>query len=310
MSIGRDYASLSARIVKSRFAQLVVNEHLKSKMFAIPVHLALGHEAFSEAVAAAMRDGDKLICSHRNLHYQFARGATLFEILEEFKLSDKGLAKGRGGSMNLTNPDGSIVYTSSILGNNLCVAAGVALSKRIKREEGVVSVVTGDGGMEEGAFYETLENARNMDLPLIILVENNHWSLGTRIEERRKPINLSQLASGLGARYTALEGNDPIQYRDELMAVRGRVHLQRIPEIVEVRLTTLGDWRLQTDEFPGGKFINYHAGSAPKVSLDNGPVLGSDASDPVYLIKENLGEPGFARLIESTRRLFSDFLTT
>ena len=310
MSMGRDYESLAAGIVKSRFAQLVINERLKSKMFNIPVHLALGHEAFSEAVAAAMRVGDKLVCSHRNLHYQFARGATLFDILEEFKLSDKGLAKGKGGSMNLTNPTGSIVYTSNILGNNLCVAAGVALSKRIKQEDGVVLVVTGDGAMEEGAFYETLENARNMDVPLIILVENNHWSLATRIEERRKPINLNQLASSLGVRYTALEGNNPTQYCDEVMAVRERVHLQNTPEIVEVRLTTLGDWRLQTEEFPEGKFINYHAGSAPKVSLANGPVLSSDDSDPVYLIKENLGEPGFAHMVETTRLLFSDFLTT
>lgn len=303
-----DYASLSARILKARFAQLVVNEHLKSKRFAIPVHLALGHEAFSEAVAASMQSSDKLLCSHRNIHYQFARGATLFEILEEFKLSEKGLAKGKGGSMNLANPAGSIVYTSSILGNNLCVATGVALSKRIKQEEGVVLVVTGDGGMEEGTFYETLENARSMDLPLMILVENNHWSLATRIEERRKPISLDQLASSLGARYTFLEGNDPITYCDALMAVRARVQLRRTPEVVEVKLTTLGDWRLQTDAFPDGKFVNYHAGSAPKVSLDKGLILTSDASDPVYLIKENLGEPGFGQLVESTRRLFSDFI--
>lgn len=310
MSNRRDYEGLSSRIVWSRFAQLIINECLKSRMFDIPVHLALGHEAFSEAVAAAMQAGDKLICSHRNIHYQFARGASLHDILEEFKLSDKGLAKGKGGSMNLTNPAGSIIYTSSILGNNLCVAAGVALSKRIKQEDGVVFVVTGDGAMEEGAFYETLENARNMDLPLIILVENNHWSLATRIEERRKPINLDQFASSLGAKYTALEGNNPSHYCDELIAVRERARLQQRPEIVEAKLTTLGDWRLQTDEFPEGKFINYHAGSAPKVSLANGPVLSLDASDPVFLIKENLGEPGFAQLIETTRLLFSDFLST
>jgi TPP-dependent pyruvate/acetoin dehydrogenase alpha subunit len=303
-----NYETLSARVLKSRFAQLVINESIKAGMFKIPIHLALGHEAISEAVSAVMQSGDKLLCSHRNIHYQLARDATLFDILEEFKLSDKGLSNGRGGSMNLTNPQGSIVYTSSILGNDLCVGAGVALSKRIKHEDGVVLVVTGDGAMEEGAFYETIVNARNMDLPLIILVENNNWSLASQIEERRKPINLVQLASSLGARYTFLEGNNPLQYYNEMLLVRERVQLQKTPEIVEIRLTTLGGWTLQNEDFPDGKYVNYHAGSAPKVSLADGPVLNYDDSDPVYLINENLGENEFARLIKSTQQIFSEYL--
>ncbi|MCF8185748.1 MAG: hypothetical protein K9J28_02900 [Sulfuritalea sp.] len=304
-----DYNEISARVVKSRYVQLIINECIREKMFNIPVHLALGHEAISEAVAAAMRSDDKLLCSHRNIHYQLSRGASLFEILEEFKLSDKGLAKGKGGSMNLTNPQGSIVYTSSILGNNLCVGVGVALSKRIKQEEGVVFVVTGDGAMEEGAFYEAIENSRNMDLPLIIVVENNNWSLASRIEDRRKSIYLDQLTSSLGARYTFLEGNNPIQYYREIVAVRDRVNLQKIPEVLEVRLNTLGGWMLQTEDFPDGKYVNYHAGLSPKVSLGNGPVLNYDESDPVYLIKDSLGECEFERLSESTRHFFSDYLT-
>lgn len=304
-----DNEKLLARVLQSRFAQLIINESIKARMFNIPIHLALGHEAFSEAVSAAMQNGDKLLCSHRNIHYQFARGATLLDILEEFKLSDKGLGKGKGGSMNLTNPQGSIVYTSSILGNNLCVATGAALSKKIKKEDGVVLVVTGDGALEEGAFYEAIENARNMDLPLIILVENNNWSLATQIEERRKAINLNQLASSLGARYTFLEGNNPIHYYHKILAVRDRVNSQKIPEIVEVRLTTLGGWTLQTEDFPDGKYVNYHAGFAPKVSLVDGPVLNFDDSDPVYLIKKNLGECEFERLIKFTRQFFSDYLT-
>lgn len=303
-----DYKTLSERVLISRFAQLVINESIKAKQFNIPIHLALGHEALSEAVGAAMQSADKLLCSHRNIHYQFARGATLPDIMEEFKLSDMGLGKGKGGSMNLTNPQGSIVYTSSILGNNLCVGLGVALSKRVKREDGVVLVVTGDGAMEEGSFYETIENARNMDLRLIILVENNNWSLASKIEERRKPINLREFASSLGARYTFMEGNNAKQYYQEISSVRNRVHSQRTIEIVEVRLTTLGGWTLQTDDYPDGKYVNYHSGIAPMVSLGAGPILDFDNSDPVYLIMKSLGEYEFENLVKSTRLLFSDYM--
>ena len=79
------YETLSVKVLRSRYAQLIINERIRERTFNIPVHLALGHEAISEAVAAAMHSGDKLLCSHRNIHYQFARGATLFEILEEYK---------------------------------------------------------------------------------------------------------------------------------------------------------------------------------------------------------------------------------
>ncbi len=303
-----NYEALSAKVLKSRFSQLIVNECIKAGIFRIPIHLALGHEALSEAVAAVMQSGDKLLCSHRNLHYQFARGATLSDILEEFQLSDKGLCKGKSGSMNLTNPQASIVYTSSILGNNLCVGVGVALSKRIKQEEGVVLVVTGDGAMEEGAFFETIENARHMDLPLIIIVENNNWSLASQIEERRKAINLDKLVSSLGAGYTFLGSNNPIQYYQKIKSIKEKVNSQKIPEIVEVRLSTLGGWVLQTDDFPDGKYINYHAGLAPKVILDDGPLLKLDDTDPVYLIKKNLGEYEFDSLIKSMQQTFADYM--
>jgi TPP-dependent pyruvate/acetoin dehydrogenase alpha subunit len=302
------YETLAAKVLISRFAQLAINENIKARIFKIPIHLGLGHEALSEAVGAAMKSDDKLLCSHRNIHYQFARGATLVDILAEFKLSDSGLAKGKGGSMNLTNPQGSIVYTSSILGNNLCVGVGVALSKKIKSENGVVLVVTGDGAMEEGAFYETIENARNMDLPLIVLVENNKWSLASQIEERRKPINLNRLATSLGARYTLLKGNNPIHYYNEIVYVRDRVSSQRIIEVVEVELTTLGGWTIQTEDFPEGKYVNYHAGIAPKASFVGGPVLSFDDSDPVFLIMKSLGEYEFERLNATTRQIFSDYL--
>jgi len=299
-----NYETLSAKVLRSRLLQLKVNEEIKAKTFKIPIHLALGHEALSEAISAAMKDGDKLLCSHRNIHYQFARGATLSQILEEFRLTDKGLSGGRGGSMNLTNPLGSIVYTSSILGNNLCVGVGVALSKHIKRENGVVIVITGDGAIEEGALYETVENARNLDLPLIVLVENNDWSLATQTKERRKSINLENFASSLGAGYTFMMDNNVLNYYCEFSKVRERVILSKIPEVIEVKLTTLGGWTVQSQEFSRGKYINYHAGLAPNVIMDSGLIINFDQTDPVYLIKETLGQYEFERLSKLIGKIF------
>lgn len=297
------YISLAKKMLISRFSQLIVNEFIKAKAFKIPIHLALGHEALAEAVASAMSADDKLLCTHRNIHYQLACGATLQSILEEFKLSNSGLAQGMGGSMNLTNPCGAIVYTSSILGNNLGVGVGVALSKRVKSEDGVIFVVTGDGAMEEGAFYESIENARNMDLPFLLLVENNNWSLSSKIEERRKPINLDKFANSLGARYTLMEGNNPIDYHAKIMAAKERVISEKVPEILEVEITTLGSWTINSSDFPNGKFVNYHAGLAPNLFLES-PIINNNSSDPIHLAKEILGVDRFNDLVLSVKGEF------
>jgi pyruvate dehydrogenase E1 component alpha subunit len=255
-----------------------------------------------------MRDDDNLICTHRNIHYQFSRGATIDTVLEEFQLNKNGLAGGTGGSMNLTNPEGSIIYTSSILGNNLCASIGVALSMKIRQANGVVIVVSGDGAMEEGAFYESIENARKFDLKLIVVVENNNWSLASKVDERRKPIDLSQLASSLGAGYTFMSGNSPDVYYNNLAAVREKVCLKCVPEIVEVGLTTLGGWMIHDDGQTYARYVNYHAGLSPKLNIQNGLLLSNDDSDPVFLIKKQIGDKSFNALSESILNSMAHYL--
>jgi TPP-dependent pyruvate/acetoin dehydrogenase alpha subunit len=275
-------------------------------MFNIPVHLALGHEGISEVVSAVMKHGDKLLCTHRNLHYQLARGATLSELQEEFRLMKIGLAGGKCGSMNLSNPNGSIIYTSSILGNNLCVAVGVALSKKIRQEDGVIIATTGDGAMEEGAFYESILNASSLDLPFLVVVENNNWSLASQIKERRKTINLSELANSLGVGYTYLTGNNIKDYYDKFFKIRECVCISKRPHIVEVELTTLGGWTVQVENSQSSRYVNYHAGSSSAVSIENGLIINSDVSDPVYWVKSFLGEADFKKLATSIEQFTGD----
>jgi pyruvate dehydrogenase E1 component alpha subunit len=288
--------TLAREVLRLRLSMLVVNERIKAKAFRIPIHLALGHEALAVAVSAAMEPDDRLVCSHRNLHYNLGRGATLRQVLDEFALEPAGLAQGRGGSMNLTNPAAGIVYTSSILGNNLCVAAGLALAKKVRAEAGLVLVVTGDGAMEEGSFYESLQFLKTFDLPALILAENNGWSLATQIHERRCPIRLDLFADALDAEYLLLAGNDPWAYAQKLRQAKAKALAERSPVVVEVQLATLGDWRKPMPEFPDGKYINYHAGAAPTVCLNPWPLIRAGAEDPVFVLAGRLGE-------DETRRL-------
>lgn len=277
---------IACELLRMRLTQTIINEHYKNKAFKVPIHLAFGHEAIAIAVGEMMSDDDRLIVSHRNIHYNMARGAQLRQLMDEYLLKPEGLSGGKQGSMNLSNPERGIPYASSILGNNFGVAVGAALAIKAKKKEAVACVVTGDGAMEEGSFYEALLMFSGQKMPSVIIIENNEWSLASTIEERRAEIDVKSLAQGAGAGYVRLTGNNVFDYIDKMQAVRNEALKGRKCVVVEVILKSLGDWRLKTDDFPDGKFINYHAGPAPTIELEDWPVIHDNEWDPLAVLSK------------------------
>lgn len=295
---GADVEKLATEILRLRHGQLVINERYKAGAFKVPIHLALGHESLAVAVSTLMRDNDKLLLSHRNIAYNMARAGAVRPLLDEYLLLPSGLAGGRYGSMNLLNPARGVVYTSSILGNQFPVAVGVALGEELLAEDrGLVTVLCGDGSIEEGSIYEAAVMARSLDLPVVFLVEDNEWSMATKIDERRRPIDLEALARTTGLGHERLSGNDPVDYVNRLEAIRRRCLDGREPILVEAAVTTLGDWRAPASpQHPDGRFINYHAGPAPTVSLKEWPVIRETAEDPVWVLRSLLPEETLRRI--------------
>jgi pyruvate dehydrogenase E1 component alpha subunit len=282
-----DSNKIAKEVLRLRLSQMIVNEEYKAGRFKIPIHLALGHEAIAVAVSAVMEEGDQLLPTHRNLAYNLAREGKLRPILDEYLLKSSGLNEGHSGSMNLLNPQKGIPYASSILGNQFGVATGLAMATKISGKNNSVIVLGGDGSMEEGSFYESMLMARSMDLPVIFLIENNEWSMSTSIKQRRSPIDLSLLSESLDIRYINLIGNDPLYYIDTLKDIRSFGLTSSLPVCVEVGVSTLGDWKMKTQDFPDGEFINYHAGPAPEVSLNAWPIIKESEEDPVFVLTKN-----------------------
>jgi len=296
-----DRIGIMGEILRLRFSQMLVNEEYKAGKFKIPIHLAMGHEAIAVAVSHVMQAGDRLLLSHRNIAYNLAREGRIKPILDEYFLRPTGLAQGKLGSMNLINPKRDIIYASSILGNNLSVAAGVAMAEKICGRCRLTIVLAGDGSIEEGSFYESLLMMRSYALPVLVLIENNEWSLATRIEERRCHIDLQKLAGSLGVGFEGLSGNDPYYYIERLSETRNAILGQSAPSCVEVKVSTLGDWRIKTPENPVGRFVNYHAGPSPSVEVNNWPgVLRTNEEDPVFALRKHFDEK---LLIETSVRI-------
>lgn len=290
--------NIAKEILRLRVSQMVINEKYKAGLFKVPIHLALGHEAIAVAVDSVLAEGDKLVCSHRNMHYNLARTKALRPILDEYFLKKTGLAGAELGSMNLANEEKDIIYTSSILGNNLPVATGVALAEKVNGGGGAVIVETGDGAMEEGSFYESLLFMKSHALPVIVIVENNGWSLATQIHERRSVIDIAKFAESLGAGYEKLNGNDVYNYIERMKLIRECALKNSSPVVIEVMLDTLGGWYVEKDDKTGERYINYHAGPTPKIEVGGSPVIENKSSDPVFVLQEHFNKELLEKMSE------------
>jgi TPP-dependent pyruvate/acetoin dehydrogenase alpha subunit len=273
-------SKLAQKIKVMREIQLNINKKMLGGQFKIPVHLAIGHEAVAVCLAEAFSSSDKLLLTHRNIHFQLAFGATEEQLTNEYLLKSSGLASGKLGSMNLMNPNAGNIYTSNILGNNFSVALGIALSLKLKKQVGVVWVITGDGAIEEGAFYEAVLIASSLKLPIVFVVENNRWSLGTSILERRTEIDLSKFVDSMNVGFQSLKDNDIDNYLSTMLKTREIVAATTQPQVLEVEVHSLGGFYVAEDQ-DSKRYVNYHAG-AIKIEPDENGIFEKNSTDPVF----------------------------
>lgn len=299
--------AIEEQMIRIRLSQILINENYKAGKFKIPVHLEMGHEAIIVAVSNSIGLNDKLILTHRNCGYNLARLGKLRPILDEYMLKTSGLAQGRLGSMNLINPSGNIIYSSSILANGFPVATGIALADSLAKKEAVTFVLGGDGSIEEGSFYESLTMMKTLGVAVVVLIENNEWSLATKVSERRCPIHLDKICEAINIPYSSYSGNDCKQYCQNIESARSQALKYSSPICLEFSVQTLGDYVSEpSSEHPTGKYINYHAGPSSKIDISHcklGGILKESEADPIFNIFQRCGE---AALLQISNKILSE----
>ncbi|MBT8579337.1 hypothetical protein G6646_00080 [Polynucleobacter paneuropaeus] len=275
-------------LIRLRLWQHHINERLKKKHFSkIPIHLSFGHEALALAISDAMKHDDALCLTHRNAIYNLARSMSLEAVLNHYEIENESSGMGSMASMNLALADHGVAYASSILGNNLPFSAGIAMQRNLQGKNDVIFVLTGDGAMEEGVFWETLVFAKSHKLNLIIVVENNNCSMSSTIEQRRAPIYLDALCKSLGISYFSATGVNLSNIRSSVDQAYASA-VSGCPALIEVELLT---------------FCN-HAGPTPgwdadprSISIENGLLLSNEESDPLWIAANAIGIQEFNALI-------------
>src|SRR5919109_4090 len=197
------------------------------------LHLAIGEEATIVGTTSAMREDDYLIGTYRTHGHAIARGTDPKRVMAELFGRVDGTSGGRGGSMHIFDAERRFMGGYGIVGGNLPLAAGLALASDYKGTDEVTVCMFGDGASNTGNFGETMNLAALWSLPVVFLVENNLYGMGTALERHSAVSDLAHKAEGMGVPGVRVDGMDVLTVRETVTEHIRIAREDRQPTLVE-----------------------------------------------------------------------------
>jgi len=184
-----------------RLVEEAISERYSQGNMRCPVHLSIGQECVPALFSEFVSVNDFAISTHRGHAHYLAKGGNLNSMIAELYGKESGCSSGKGGSMHLIDLDVNFMGTSAIVGNSIPIGVGLALTCELKNSESISCVFLGDGAVEEGVFYESLNFASVRNLPVLFICENNLYSVYSPLSVRQ-PLNrsISKMVNGIGVK--------------------------------------------------------------------------------------------------------------
>jgi pyruvate dehydrogenase E1 component alpha subunit len=197
------------------------------------LHLSIGEEATIVGSARALRDSDYLISTYRSHGHALVRGTPPEKVMAELFGRVDGCSGGRGGSMHMFDLERRFMGGYGIVGGNLPIAAGIALASDLKGLDEVTLCTFGDGASNQGTFGETLNIAALWRLPVLFMVTNNQFGMGTALRRHSAVTDLQRKGESLGVPGMRCDGMDVLETYSVVGEALSRVREERRPLLVE-----------------------------------------------------------------------------
>jgi pyruvate dehydrogenase E1 component alpha subunit len=197
------------------------------------LHLSIGEEATIVGSARALREQDYLISTYRSHGHALVRGTPPENVMAELFGRADGCSGGRGGSMHMFDGARRFMGGYGIVGGNLPIAAGIALASDHRGTDEVTLCTFGDGASNQGTFGETLNIAALWQLPVVFMVTNNQFGMGTALRRHSAVTDLRRKGESLGVPGMRCDGMDVVDTHAVLTQAIARVREERRPVLVE-----------------------------------------------------------------------------
>ena len=199
-------------LFKMKFIRAVeetIAERYNEQKMRCPTHLCTGQEAVAAAAGTVLRKSDFAVSSHRAHGHYLGKGGSLKRMIAEIYGKETGCSHGKGGSMHLIDQEVGFMGSTAIVGGTIPIGVGLGLSIQLKNTDQVSCVFLGDGSVEGGVFYESVNFAVLRNLPVLFLCENNLYSVYSPLQVRQpKGREIYKMVEGLGMSSQHDDGND------------------------------------------------------------------------------------------------------
>lgn len=218
-----------------RFETVSLKNYNSGKMGGF-LHLYTGQESLAVSCSSLMGDHDHMITAYRCHGHALAVGMTMKECMAELYGKITGCSKGKGGSMHFFAPDKNYWGGHGIVGGQIPLGIGLAYGEKFNGNQGCSLSFLGDGAVNQGAVHESLNLAALFNLPAIVVIENNGYSMGTS-QKRSSAYRdcLAQRAEAYDMAWDLINGEDIYELRAKLHIAMERARKESLPTLLEVQ---------------------------------------------------------------------------
>ena len=198
-------------------------------------HLYIGQEAVGAGAISALRDDDYIITTYRDHGQALARGLSPRSIMAELFGRSDGSARGKGGSMHLFDRSLNFLGGHGIVGGHVPLAAGVGFAIKYRGADQVCLCFMGESVVNTGAFHEALNMASLWKLPVVFMIENNRYGMGTALERASSIHDIYMRAASYDMPRAYVDGQDVLTVRAATIEAVRRARTESMPTLLEVR---------------------------------------------------------------------------
>jgi pyruvate dehydrogenase E1 component alpha subunit len=199
------------------------------------MHSSIGQEAVPTGICAHLRDDDYVLGTHRSHHHCIAKGVDLKEMMAELLGKATGTNKGKGGTMHIADINKGMLGANGIVGSNIPVATGAALSAKVLGTDRVSVVFFGDGAANQGSLHEAMNLASIWSLPVLFVCENNRYAESTPFEYSVAGESVANRAEGYGMPGVTVDGQSVLDMYEVGGEAVARARAGEGPTLIEAQ---------------------------------------------------------------------------